>query len=256
MDFFRNKIVIVTGGGQGIGYEIARNFVDNGAVVFLNDLDQKLCDQAASTIDPTRERCISMPGDAGDVNFLSGLITRISKQFGKIDIVVANAGISYFGAFLSTSREDFEKVIRLNMEGTFFLLQQAAKLMIQSKTKGRLILMSSVTASRAHKDLAVYSMTKAGLEALARTLVVELSEFGITINAVAPGATLTERTQQDKNYLKTWSKLTPTGRPANTMDISNTVLFLASEKAAHITGQTITVDGGWTSISPGPEFAE
>jgi len=95
-------------------------------------------------------------------------------------------------------------------------------------------------------------MSKAALEMLARSLVIELSPFKITVNAVAPGATMTERTAGDTNYERTWSTITPMGRPATAADIANAALFLVSSQSRHITGQTIVVDGGWTAVSPEP----
>jgi NAD(P)-dependent dehydrogenase (short-subunit alcohol dehydrogenase family) len=112
--------------------------------------------------------------------------------------------------------------------------------------------MSSVTGHQAHKNLAAYGMTKAGLEMLAKSLVLELSPLNITINTVAPGATLTERTLQDEGYESIWSRITPMGRPGTVEDVSNAVLFLVSPAARHITGQTLVVDGGWTATSPSP----
>jgi NAD(P)-dependent dehydrogenase (short-subunit alcohol dehydrogenase family) len=112
--------------------------------------------------------------------------------------------------------------------------------------------MSSVTGVQAHKNLAAYGMTKAGIQMLAKNLVIELSAYKINVNALAPGATLTSRTVADKEYEKTWSALTPIGRPATIEDIANAASFLVSSQADHITGQTIVIDGGWTSISPSP----
>ena len=112
--------------------------------------------------------------------------------------------------------------------------------------------MSSVTGHQAHKNLAAYGMSKAALEMLAKNLVIELSEYKININTIAPGATITERTLDDPDYVKTWSRITPMGRPADVSDIADTALFLVSDKARHITGQSLIVDGGWTSISPSP----
>jgi NAD(P)-dependent dehydrogenase (short-subunit alcohol dehydrogenase family) len=95
-------------------------------------------------------------------------------------------------------------------------------------------------------------MTKAGIEMLAKNLVSELSEYKITVNAIAPGATLTERTNEDAEYEKIWSAITPLGRPANVEEVANAALFLVSPLSKHITGQTLIVDGGWTSVSPSP----
>ncbi|GAC1588232.1 MAG: hypothetical protein NVS3B25_04730 [Hymenobacter sp.] len=142
--------------------------------------------------------------------------------------------------------------MQVNMGGTFFLAQAAANHMKQQAGGGALLFTSSVTGHQAHKQLAAYGMSKAALEMLAKSLVVELSEYRITVNTVAPGATLTERTQDDPAYEATWQKLTPMGRPATVADIAQAALFLVSDHARHITGQSLIVDGGWTSISPGP----
>ena len=112
--------------------------------------------------------------------------------------------------------------------------------------------MSSVTGHQAHQDLAAYGMTKAALEMLAKSLVIELSPYHITINTVAPGATLTERTMEDVDYKNTWSRITPMGRPATVEDVAAAVLFLVSPDARHITGQNLVIDGGWTAVSPSP----
>lgn len=142
--------------------------------------------------------------------------------------------------------------MQVNLGGTFFLAQAAANQMKQQTSGGTLLFTSSVTGHQAHKDLAAYSMSKAAIEMLAKNLVIELSPYHITINTIAPGATLTERTLDDPNYENTWSKLTPMGRPASVADIANAALFLVSEEAGHITGQSVIIDGGWTSISPSP----
>jgi NAD(P)-dependent dehydrogenase (short-subunit alcohol dehydrogenase family) len=112
--------------------------------------------------------------------------------------------------------------------------------------------MSSVTGVQAHKNLAAYGMSKAAIQMLAKNLVIELSSYKINVNALAPGATLTARTTAEKDYEKIWAGLTPIGKAASIEDIANAACFLVSSKADHITGQTIVIDGGWTSISPSP----
>ena len=112
--------------------------------------------------------------------------------------------------------------------------------------------MSSVVGHIAHPGLPVYSMTKAGLEMLAKQLVIDFSPLGITVNAIAPGATLTERTLDDPTYIPIWSRITPMGRPATVNDIANAALFLVSPASRHITGQSLVVDGGWTSVGIPP----
>lgn len=124
------------------------------------------------------------------------------------------------------------------------------------KDGGSILFTSSVTGHQAHKNLAAYSMSKAALEMLARNLVIELSAYQISVNTIAPGATLTERTLLDPQYNKVWSRITPMGRPADVKDIADTALFLVSDKARHITGQTLVVDGGWTCVSIPPDEAD
>jgi glucose 1-dehydrogenase len=252
---FQGKSVIVTGAGQGIGLEICRKLATAGAYVLLNDIDPSLAVSAVTEINRSidREQCRVFAGDASDHQFINAMVSEAVTQFGKLDIVVANAGITLFGDFFQYSPEAFNRVLQVNLSGSFFLTQAAANQMRKQESGGSILLMSSVTGHQAHKNLAAYGMTKAALEMLAKNLVVELSPFKININTIAPGATLTERTEADAGYLDTWSKLTPLGTPATVGDIAAAALFLLSPEAKHITGQSLVVDGGWTSVSPQPE---
>ena len=244
-----NKVAIITGAGQGIGLAIGKKLVDAGAHLILNDLDPKLAAQAANTIG---KGCLAVPGDCSDPAIIDQLIQTATDSFGKLDIVIANAGITLFGDFFTYSTQDFYKVMEVNLGGSFFLTQAASRHMKTQVEGGSILLMSSVTGHQAHKHLAAYSMTKAALEMLAKSLVIELSPYQININALAPGATLTERTLEEHDYEKTWSRITPLGHPATVDDIANAALFLVSQEAKHITGQSLIIDGGWTSISPSP----
>lgn len=249
---FDNQVALVTGAGQGIGYEICVQLAARGAAVVLNDLDDTLAQQAAERIRERGGRVIAIAGDASDVSFIRELVSEAVARFGKLDILVANAGITTFGSFFEYQPESLNQLLRLNLQGSFFLTQQAALQMREQGTGGRVLLMSSVTGHQAHAFLAAYGMTKAALEMLAKALVIELSPFGITVNCVAPGATQTERTLDDPEYVPTWSRITPMGKPASVQDIASAVLFLVSPQAGHITGQSLVVDGGWTSVSPSP----
>ena len=249
---FYNQAAIVTGAGQGIGFEICRQLALQGAAVLLNDIDESLTDSAVKRIKNEGGTCIGFAGDASDVAFITEMVKQAVNNFDKLTIAIANAGITLFADFFDYTPDSFNKVMQLNLGGSFFLAQAAAKQMKQQETGGSILFMSSVVGHQAHKNLAAYAITKAGLEMLAKNLVIELSPYSINVNAIAPGATLTERTLEDKEYTKTWSRITPLGNPASTDDIANAALFLVSPGAKHITGQSLIIDGGWTSVSPSP----
>ncbi|GAB3325597.1 3-oxoacyl-ACP reductase FabG [Larkinella ripae] len=249
---FQSQTAIVTGAGIGIGFAIARELARQGASVLLNDLDETLAQQAAARIRQEGGRCLAHPGDASNVAFIQEMVDKTVAEFGNLTIVVANAGITIFGDFFDYQPAQFQNVVDLNLRGSFFLTQLAARQMRLQKQGGSILLMSSVTGHQAHPGLAAYGMTKAALEMLAKNLVLDLSPFGININAVAPGATQTERTLDDTTYVPIWSRITPMGRPATVADIANAALFLVSPQSRHITGQSLVVDGGWTAVSPPP----
>jgi len=249
---FRNQVAIVTGAGQGIGFEICRQLAMQGVHVILNDVEIALAEEAAKTIQKEKGSCIPYAGDCSNVVFIQNMVDEAVKHFGKLDIAIANAGITLFGDFLDYKPEDFNRVMQVNLGGSFFLAQAASKQMKEQGQGGRILFTSSVTGHQAHKNLAAYGMSKAALEMLAKNLVEEVSAYRITVNAIAPGATVTERTKSDPEYESTWSRITPLGKPAYTQDIAQAALFLVSPEAGHITGQSLVIDGGWTSVSPSP----
>ena len=177
-------------------------------------------------------------------------------EFGRLDICVCNAGLTSWGNFFDYGTEDFERVVNVNLRGSYFLAQAAARQFREQGNGGRIVLMSSVTGHQAVPYLSAYGMTKAALEMLARNLVLELSPHGITINCVAPGAVLTPRNlKDDPDYERRWADLIPVGKAIESEDIAEAVLFLASPAAEKITGQALVVDGGWTRTSPIPDMS-
>ena len=249
---FFNKTAIVTGAGQGIGLKICEMLAAEGARVILDDLEASLCHAAAEKIQSQHGACMSMPGDSSDPAFIQSMIDTCTNHWGGVDIAIANAGITLFGDFSDYPVADFDRVMEVNLRGTFYLAQAASNQMKKQNHGGSLLFTSSVTGHQAHKNLAAYGMSKAAIEMLAKNLVSELSSYRININTIAPGATLTERTLLDPAYIETWSRITPMGRPASVEDIGHAALFLVSDHARHITGQSLIIDGGWTAVSPTP----
>ena len=253
---FANQTAIVTGAGEGIGYELARQFCAEGANVLLNDILPGRARSAADAIAAeTGADCLAIPGDVADVDALRGFVAEAVARFGRLDICVCNAGLTSWGDFFDYKPADFERVVNVNLRGSYFLAQAAARQFREQGGGGRIVLMSSVTGHQAVPYLSAYGMTKAALEMLARNLVLELSPQGTTINCVAPGAVITPRNlKDDPNYEATWAGLAPLGQAIQPADIANAALFLASPVSARITGQTIVVDAGWTSTSPIPDM--
>lgn len=250
---FSGKVAIVTGAGEGIGYEIASQLVEQGASVVLNDIDASKAESSAKAIHP--DRCIGIAGDVSDIEIVHGLVKQAVDHFGRLDIAVANAGITLWNNFWDYKVEDFDRVLSVNLRGSFFLAQASAKQMRSQGDGGRILFMSSVTGHQAIEYLSAYGMTKAALEMLAKQLTSELAYYGITTNCIAPGATLTPRNlQDDPDYEKHWQEVIPTKTIAYPEDIARSALFLLAPTSGNITGQTLIVDGGWTSLSPTPSL--
>jgi 3-oxoacyl-[acyl-carrier protein] reductase len=249
---FNNQVAIVTGAGIGIGFEVARQLALQGAKVVLNDIDVQVTKSAIQKIKAEGGVCEAFGGDISDMPTIEGIVHFAVETFGKLDILIANAGITTYGSFLEYEPESMQKLLKVNLFGTFFLAQAAAKQMILQRHGGSILLTGSVTGHSAHPDLAAYGMTKAGIDQLAKNLVIDLAPHHININTIVPGATLTERTLEDENYIKTWSKITPSNRPATTADIAHAALFLVSPFSRQIMGQNLVIDGGWTSVGVPP----
>lgn len=245
MKRFENKIVLVTGAGRGIGASIARRFASEGAEVIVNysgndEAAQKTVDEITATGGQSQKYKCSV----NDSESVKVMIDEIIKEFGKIDILVNNAGITKDGLMLRMTDEDFDRVIDVNLKGTFNCTKYVSKYMLKQKS-GKIINISSVVGLSGNAGQVNYSASKAGIIGITKSAAKELSSRGITVNAVAPGYVDTDMTKVlSDNIRNEILKNIPLQRMGNVEDISNCVAFLASEDASYITGQVISVDGG------------
>lgn len=245
MKRFENKIVLVTGAGRGIGASIAKRFASEGSEVIVNysgndEAAQKTVDEITATGGQAQKYKCSV----NDSESVKVMIDEIIKKFGRIDILVNNAGITKDGLMLRMTDEDFDRVIDVNLKGTFNCTKYVSKYMLKQKS-GKIINISSVVGLSGNAGQVNYSASKAGIIGITKSAAKELSSRGITVNAVAPGYVDTDMTKVlSDNIRNEILKNIPLQRMGNVEDISNCVAFLASEDASYITGQVISVDGG------------
>lgn len=249
---FKNKTLIITGAAQGIGFEIAKQLAQKEVNIVFNDMDNNLGLSAQKVLQDLGN-CRFVLGDSGDLGVIKELIDTAISEFGSLDFVIANAGITTSCPFLAYTKEKLDQLLHVNIQGTFFLAQQAAKQMLKQNTAGRIIMLSSTTGIQPHDELEAYGMTKAAIAFLAKSLGTKLAPNGITVNAISPGATVTERTVSVAGYEEGWAKLIPTRKVSKTSDIAATAIFLLSDGAGQLTGQNLAVDGGWLNVGPMPD---
>jgi len=248
----KNKTALITGGNSGIGLETAKVFVAEGARVITTGRNQATLDAAAKELGPN---ALALVADATDVAATEAAIKTGVAKFGKLDIVFANAGIPGATPVGGTKVEAFEQVLRTNVTAVFFTVQAAVAHMNDG---GSIVLNGSVISVLGNPGYAAYAASKAGVRAMARVMASELSPRGIRVNVVAPGATRTPiwgpaiaTPEAEKALEARFGSSTPLGHIGEPKHIAKTVLFLASDDAAHIQGQELFVDGGATASPAG-----
>jgi NAD(P)-dependent dehydrogenase (short-subunit alcohol dehydrogenase family) len=253
------KVAIVTGANREIGAAMAETLARAGAAVVVAHRGE--ADRAESVVARIRSaggRAIAHEADLSDIEANRALVDRAVDAFGRVDIFAANAGITLWSPFLETTADTWNTLIDLNLQGSFFGAQAAARQMVaQGRSAdgmgGQIVFSSSVAGVQATPNGAVYGLTKAALRHLARTLAAELGPHGITVNALGIGATVNQRNlADDPDYAERWAGVIPAGRAVQPQDVADALLFLASPAAAMINGHTLLIDGGWSGTSPGP----
>jgi len=234
-------IAIITGAGNGIGKAISQRLAEDGFFVLLVDIDKSSADKAVEEIGLDKATCYVC--DISDEKQVAAMYRSIEETYGRIDVLVNNAGIIRDNMIWNMEMADFDMVINVNLKGTWLMCREAAKKM-KEQNKGRIINISS-RAWMGNRGQTNYSASKAGVIGLTRALALELGKYNVAVNAVAPGLIDTPLTQKiKKEALDKLIEAQPTKTMGKPEDVANMVSFLASEKTNFITGQTLYVDGG------------
>ncbi|MBK8809483.1 MAG: glucose 1-dehydrogenase [Acidobacteria bacterium] len=246
----KDKTAIITGSSQGIGRGIAERFAREGANVVINYIGNiDMANEVKSNVESLGGRAIAVKGDVSKIPDIENLFAAAIAEFGKVDILVNNAGVERHAPFVEVSEMDYDFVMDVNVKGTFFAAQAMAKHLIGTKRRGKIINISSVHEDLPFPNFTAYCVSKGGIRMLTRNLAVELGQFGINVNNIAPGAI---ETPINRNLLNDPMKLQyllgqiPLNRLGNTDDVAGVGVFLASNEADYVTGSTFFVDGGLT----------
>jgi 3-oxoacyl-[acyl-carrier protein] reductase len=243
------KIAIVTGAGSGIGRGIAKVLANNGAKVVVVDRDESNAKKTVEQLHRAENPSIPIAADVSSLVDMQRMAAAVVKEYGRIDILCENAGIYPPAKIIDMSEELWDQVLDVNLKGCFLGLKSCLPQMLK-QNYGKIIMTSSITGYRTGVvGLSHYSASKAGIIGLVRSAALEVAKNNITVNAIEPGTISTEGTRRDAlEELKRQEDRTPTGRLSTPEDIGNAILFLASDLASNITGQTIVVDGGYSIV--------
>jgi 3-oxoacyl-[acyl-carrier protein] reductase len=240
---FQDKVVIVTGGAQGIGYEIALQFAKERARLAIFDVNEEQLNQALTNL-KVHSQVLGLKVDVTNLEEVEKNINKIIDNFGRVDILVNNAGITRDNLLLRLSENDWDRVISVNLKGAFNCVKAVSKPMIKQRY-GKIINISSVIGIMGNAGQVNYAASKAGLIGVTKSLAKELGSRNITVNAVAPGYIRTAMTDKlDDKIKERMFQLIPLGRFGEASDVAKAVLFLASSDADYITSQVLVVDGG------------
>ncbi|AYD04227.1 glucose 1-dehydrogenase [Neorhizobium sp. NCHU2750] len=243
---FENKVVVITGGTDGIGLTAAKSFAAEGAHVYITGRREDRLNEVLAIIG---NGAVGVQGDVSSLADLDRLYGRIKADHGRVDVVYANAGVSESAPLGGIEEDHFDRVFAINVKGTVFTVQKALPMMPRG---GAIILTGSGAGSKGFATLSVYSATKAAIRSLARTWTTDLKSHGIRVNVVSPGMVLTPAMQ---SYLKNnagaeaWMhQAIPFGRLAEADEIAKAVLFLASDESSFVGGEELFVDGGFVAV--------
>lgn len=240
----KGHTALITGGGRGIGKAIAESLAQRGVNIVVVDVNLDIAQSAASDLERLGVRCLALKADVSRSSEVSGMFDAALKEFGSVEVLVNNAGITRDALLLRMKEEDWDAVININLKGTFLCSKEAVKAMSKQRY-GRIINIASVVAFMGNPGQANYSASKAGIVGLTKTIGKEYASRGITVNAVAPGFITTAMTDAlSENVRQDMLRAIPMNRFGTVEDVANAVAFFASPDAGYITGQVIHVNGG------------
>ena len=239
---FTDKVVLVTGAGGGIGRAVALRFAAEGAQVAVNDVKAEMVGAVVTEILAAGGRALAVPADVSDRQAVDAMFTQVEAEFGYVDVLYNNAGlIDTTRHFLEGDEPWWDRIISVNLKSVFLCSHRAAGVMARRR-KGVIISTSSGGATRSHRGNVAYDATKGGIEAMTRAMALDLAPYSVRVNGVVPGFINTYGLTEDQ--LREREKTVPLGRYGVPEDMTGAALFLASDDAAYITGQFISVDGG------------
>ncbi len=240
-----NKVALITGATRGIGRQIAITLANSGFDIVVNYRKENAeLEETKKQIEETGRECLAVQGDVSNYEDCERFIKEAIEEFGKVDVLVNNAGITKDNLLMRMKKEDFDDVLNVNLVGTFNVTKNVIPYMMKAR-KGRIINISSVVGVAGNAGQTNYSASKAGIIGFTKSLAKEVASRNILVNAVAPGFIETNMTDVLKDEIKeNIAKSIPLKRMGNAEDVANVVKFLASEESSYITGQVINVDGG------------
>jgi 3-oxoacyl-[acyl-carrier protein] reductase len=248
---FDGKVAVVTGAGNGIGLAIASAFAAEGARLVVAEINTAAGERAAAALTAAGGQAIAVPTDVADERQVIHMVEAAVAHFGRIDILVNNAGVVAHKLLLDMERADWDRQIAVQLTGPFLVSKHVGRHMVERGIAGRIVNISSVAALMGRVKGGAHCASKAGLTLLTKVLAMELGQYGITVNAVAPGLIETAAQKEEMNlsaeYQNRYLQEIPLGRVGQPDDIAKAVLFLASPDAARISGQLYVVDGGLMS---------
>jgi len=249
----KGKVAIITGARRGMGKSHALALAQAGAKVVVSDISQEDCEKVVEEIKKNKGEAIAVKCDVSKKEEVENVIRQAIEKWGRVDVLVNNAGICQFKPFLELTEEEWDRTLDINLKGYFLCAQTAAKEMVKQKS-GVIINIASIAMGQVgvgYPMLAHYSASKGGIVALTETMANELALYNIRVNAIAPGAIdtpMVEAVKADPKTLEASLARIPMHRLGRPEEVSNLVLFLASDESSYMTGSTVVIDGGYLTI--------